>query len=451
MIVRTRLLLLGAAAPVTALVVAAIVAGLVLERRVRAEVDQHLTAQAAVESVGLFDAPGEEVHLHAHVSPLAADLDDLIPDGAVYDAAGRQLMATHRDARVPAALPWDGADGAVVIRTVDRGRGAMRELVAAVRSPSGKRYTLYLGVPMRRIDRPMRAYWLAAGGATTAVAIALIALQLLVAARLARRITALSAYLPRLREGQAEPPPPVDRAGDEVAALRDGLYAAARTLETQRAHEARWLAAAAHDLRTPLGVIRTTVDLALRRDRSVDELRAALTQIGEDVERLRALAGALLEARREPRRHAPLDLSALATACVGEFAPAAEAAGVTLRVTGGAAPLIGDALGLRRALDNLVHNAIAHAPAGTTIEVVVESPPARRRLRVRDLGPGIPAEAREVVFHPFHRGPGSAGAGLGLAIVRQVAGEHGGEAYVTARTPGAEVVIDLPVAAPDPP
>lgn len=447
MTVRRRLLLFGAALPALALVLVAVIAGAILDHRLRAEIDQHLLAQAAVESVGLFDGPDGHPHLHAHASPLAADLRDLVPDGAIYNATGARVTVTRADARVPARLTTDRALDQVVIADGDRGQGPVRELVAAVASPGGERFTLYLAVPRTRVVRTMRGYWLGAALAVLGVGGVFTAVQLVAARRLSRRIGALGAYLPRLREGQAEPAPPADPSGDELAALRDGLYHAATQLEERRAHEARWLAAAAHDLRTPLGVMRTTIDLALRRPREPDELRAALAQVGAEVERLRELTDSLLADGAGARAHVAVALEAVVAAAVAAIGPAAEAAGVTVVSRLTSASVDGDPVALRRAVDNLLHNALAHAPRGTAVEVTIAVDDAVRRLTVRDRGAGIAPARREEVFHPGVRGPGSRGSGLGLAIVRQIATEHGGAVWVGDASPGAELCVELPAPA----
>jgi hypothetical protein len=334
--VRRRLVLFGAVLPVAALLLVATIAGLLLAARLRREIDQHLTAQAAVESVGLFDGPDGRPHLHAHASPLAADLRDLIPDGAIYDDTGALVTVTRPEARVPARLQSTTAIGAMTLADADRGDGPVRELIAAIASPSGARFTLYLAVPRSRVGRTMAGYWTGAGLAVVGVGGLLLAVQLLAARRLSRRIAGLAAYLPRLREGQAEPPPPPDRSGDELAALRDGLYAAAVALEAQRAHEQTWLATAAHDLRTPLGVMRTTLDLALRRPRDAGELRAALVEVGAEVDRLRALADSLLAAGQRDRRRAPVELAAVARAALGAVTAAGRGPGRGARRVAGA-------------------------------------------------------------------------------------------------------------------
>jgi signal transduction histidine kinase len=108
-----------------------------------------------------------------------------------------------------------------------------------------------------------------------------------------------------------------------------------------------------------------------------------------------------------------------------------------------------DAHGIRQAIDNLLSNAIRFGPAGRPVVVSVERADGVVRIAVKDEGPGIREAERERIFQPFERGEKrGAGAGLGLAIVREVARGHGGRAYVAAGAPGAEVIIELPV---DPP
>lgn len=451
MTVRARLLALGAVLPVAALIALAAVAGLLLSRRLHDEIDESLLAQAAVESVGLFDGPDGEPHLHAYRSPLAADLRGIVGVAAIYEESGRLLVQASGTEALPATLRHAGRLGAVSLRTAPpRGEApARRELVTAVRSPAGSRYTLYVAASLDRLQTTMRRYWTAAGLAVGGIGLLLLGAQLLLAARLARRVVALHAYLPRLREGQSEPPPPPDASGDELAALRDGLYDAARELERVRAERERDLAHAAHELRTPLGVIRTTVDLALRKPRGEAELREALAEVRGESVRLTALADALLAQRRAPHQREDLDLAELVETAVRAIAPLADEAGVELcshlpqRPDGApAAPLTGDAVALRRVVDNLLHNAITHSPRRGRVDVDLQRDGAVLRLAVRDQGPGIAAAELERVFQPFVRGPESRGAGLGLSIVRQIAVEHGGAAWAEPG-PGGRLFVEL--------
>ena len=196
--------------------------------------------------------------------------------------------------------------------------------------------------------------------------------------------------------------------------------------------------------------MRTTVDLALRKERTAGELAEALRETRTEIDRLTALAGTLLE-RAElthgPLERAPVDVRALVEEALGAARGVASERGVTLRVEGPAhLPADLHALSLRRALDNLLSNALRFAPGGSEVVVQLSSPPGRLVLEVRDQGIGIPPQEREAVFEPFHRLDHSGtGTGLGLSLVREVAQRHGGRAYVAdGPGPGARLVLELP-------
>ena len=132
----------------------------------------------------------------------------------------------------------------------------------------------------------------------------------------------------------------------------------------------------------------------------------------------------------------PVDLRQLAEEVVGSMAHLALAAGRTIALTGAdhAVVVIGNGTAITDALRNLIENALAHTPRGT--EVVVEVDPTGV-ISVQDSGPGIPAEDRQRIFERFWRGKGvrTAGAGLGLAIVMEIARAHGASITVSDRVP----------------
>jgi signal transduction histidine kinase len=192
--------------------------------------------------------------------------------------------------------------------------------------------------------------------------------------------------------------------------------------------------------------MRTSLDLALRRERPVAELLAALRDTRDEVDRLGALATKLLDVAslaHEDPPHEAHDVSAIVREAV--TAAAAEAARRGLHVQLEAATDVVahvHAEAVRRALDNLLSNALKYAQY--EIAVSLEASAQQLVLRVRDDGPGIPEAERELVFEPFHRVRGGApGTGLGLAIVREVASAHGGMARVVPTAQGAELMLTL--------
>ncbi|WP_137172607.1 HAMP domain-containing sensor histidine kinase [Massilia sp. HP4] len=233
----------------------------------------------------------------------------------------------------------------------------------------------------------------------------------------------------RLSEAQvpAEIAPLVRAVNDALGRLDEGY-------ERQR----RFIASAAHELRTPIAILRVKVDAA-------DD--PAMRRLGSDVERLANLAEQMLDLQRlDAARHDDeVDLAALARRVAGELAPLLIAAERTIEVMVEHAQAIqGDAGALERVLTNLVQNAIGHG--GRHVIVRVQG----AAFEVEDDGPGIPPEERERVFEPFHRlRPRSAGSGLGLHLVQQVVERHGGRVALLGAPGGGTLArVELRAARP---
>jgi signal transduction histidine kinase len=235
---------------------------------------------------------------------------------------------------------------------------------------------------------------------------------------------------------------------DEVAALATSFNESAARIEQLVRTNQMLLANCSHELRTPLTRMRLAAERLAAGDAGAN---AELTRnIGE----LDALIGELLlssrlDAAKRPDRIEPLDLLALA---------AEEAAHFDLEVTGQPVMLRGDPLLLRRLVRNLLENARLHAGGASELRVV-SGERGGAQLIVEDSGPGIAAEDRERVFEPFfrrseppansaisHPAPTqTTGAGLGLAIVRQIARVHGGDVqYAPREGGGSRFTVDLP-------
>jgi signal transduction histidine kinase len=270
---------------------------------------------------------------------------------------------------------------------------------------------------------------------------------------IASRVQALAGHMARLREGNfADAPPPDDHA-DELSDLRASVADTTEKLAAAYDSRDRLVADAAHELRTPLAAMRTTIDVTLRRPRSGEELSHTLDELRQEVIRLGELATKLLDlARLRASRveQQPGDLRRVIDEAVERYQRVAEERTVTIAVEAPAeAPALVAVDALRQALENLLSNALRYAPEGSRVEVVLEPLTGAERgwrIVVRDQGLGIPPEQREVIFEPFHRlDHREPGAGLGLAIVRDIVRQHGGRVYVSpAPASGAELVVELP-------
>lgn len=225
-----------------------------------------------------------------------------------------------------------------------------------------------------------------------------------------------------------------------VRAINQALDRLERGFRLQR----DFTADVAHELRTPLSVLRLRVD-ALADRRAAEALQSDLEVMKRVVDQLLALAE--LEAA-PPESAAAADLTLAAERVVRHLAPAAIARRRELALTGATETILvkAPAGAVFQALRNLVENALTHAPEGTVVEVRLERGGA---AHVIDRGPGVPESERELIFERFWRRDRQrgSGAGLGLAIVARIAAAHGGDVEVTeASGGGAEFVLRLPPA-----
>ena len=229
----------------------------------------------------------------------------------------------------------------------------------------------------------------------------------------------------------------------EILPLVGAVNGAFDRIEATFRAQKEFLENAAHELRTPLSVLRARVetleDAAMRRELETDiaVLSRLVTQLLRAAE-IEGLAG---------HDQGPVDLERVAATVASYLVPAASRAGRTIRVSAaGPARVTGSAETIGQAINNLVENALSHTPPGSAVEVEVRGG-AHPQVRVRDHGPGVAPDERELVFQRFwrrDRRQGS-GAGLGLAMVRRAMDLHGGSAHVEAAPGGGALfVLDFP-------
>ncbi|MER7171375.1 sensor histidine kinase [Streptomyces mesophilus] len=237
---------------------------------------------------------------------------------------------------------------------------------------------------------------------------------------------------------------------DEVKELADTFDTMVERLDRSFDGQRRFVANASHELRTPLTLGRALVEVAMHRrtaSEDVKQLGENLLEINSRHERL--ISGLLLLADSENAitdRH-PVDLADVAVHVVAQVTDQARAAGVAVRATTDEAPTAGDALLLERLVHNLVENAVRHnAAADGWVEITTGTrTDGRAEVRVANSGPVVPPYEIPRLFEPFRRlgaerVASAKGAGLGLSIVRSIAGAHDGEVRAEARAEGGLVM-----------
>ncbi|QQX84926.1 sensor histidine kinase N-terminal domain-containing protein [Cupriavidus necator] len=260
---------------------------------------------------------------------------------------------------------------------------------------------------------------------------------------LSRGLAPLTAIQQRIRARNPGDTSPIDeRAAPQeitplVGSFNDLLARLDQSVQTQK----RFIADAAHQMKTPLAGLRMQAELA-QREQSPEELRRSLAQIAGSSERTAHLVTQLLSLARMENLAgtggmAALDLAALAREVVKDWLPQAWARDIDLGLDADDHPVMvqGNRLMLTEMLNNLLDNAIRYTPRGghATVRVSADAFEPFAYLDVEDTGPGIAPAERERVMERFYRvlGTNTEGSGLGLAIVREIVQQHGGDVQIS--------------------
>ncbi|GIX30190.1 MAG: two-component sensor histidine kinase [Porticoccaceae bacterium] len=358
---------------------------------------------------------------------------------AVRDAEGRLVYASADPPRPGHPLPRVAAVGpdglAAWADAATHWRGA-RLVVEVDGRPHEVLAALDIGIHHRFLDafRPTLAALLSATAALALVASWLgVRRGLLPLTRLSAAMARVSGERFDVRLDPLALPP-------ELAPLARTFNDMVARLGADFASLTRFGADLAHELRTPLAALITQTQVALARERDPTAYRELLFAQLEELERLARLVGDLLWLARCERglvrpRRAPLALDREAAAVVELHQALAEERGLHLALVATPVVVAVDRDLVRRALVNLLDNALRHARAGTTVQVEVARLPAGVSLAVTNQGADIPPEHLSRLFDPFYRADEArdrdeGGAGLGLAIVQAVARAHGGRVEV---------------------
>ncbi len=241
------------------------------------------------------------------------------------------------------------------------------------------------------------------------------------------------------------------RRQDEFGKLARSFNLMAERIETLLTAERRLLQDVSHELRSPLARLEFAVELA----RTSPDRNKALDRIKKETERLSTLVSELLQVTRaendpQSRNICAIALRDLIEDVIGDTTVESEARGVSLHLDATASlELRGDRELLRRAVENVLRNAIRFAPEKSTVDVTLRSQADNAVIAVRDYGPGVPEDSLANLFKPFFRveadrNRDSGGVGLGLSIAQRAVAIHQGQIHARNAHPGLLVEIELP-------
>jgi signal transduction histidine kinase len=254
------------------------------------------------------------------------------------------------------------------------------------------------------------------------------------------------------------PPESLDTV--ELAPLTQAMTAMLANLQGAFTSQREFLADAAHELKTPVAILKSTLQSLLQRPRSTDEYRAGVEAALEDTSRLEKLVHSMLRLARAEQWAAgnlrrdleEIDLTSTCELCIAYLRPLAEARGLNIHLCPDGAPkLRADAEDLELVWRNLLENAIQYSPAQSTVTMTISQAGTFAEVAVQDQGPGIPKTDLARVFDRFHRADSSrarssGGYGLGLAISKAIIEAYGGT--ITAKSDigsGTTMTVRLPL------
>ena len=386
---------------------------------------------------------------------LPALLQDLAhqPDLAVRVRGPDGHLWFDSSPRLPRELPAYPGLGSLEIEGID-----YRVFNPLPDSPNAPRLTLLLDITHHQhfLQRMQRLIWMTVGLSALATAI-LGAWAARSGLRPLRRMSAIAASVSadslNARLPQAQMPA-------ELAELASAFNAMLERLDDSFQRLSAFSADIAHELRTPLSNLLTHTQVTLTRPRDLEEYREALHSNLEELQWMAQLVNDMLYLAKAdhglltPRRE-PLELATEVDALLEFFTLLAEDSQIELTREGNG-QIAGDRSMLRRALSNLLDNALRYTPPGGAIKVLIAASVANVRISIENTGAGIPAEQVPRLFDRFYRADparregSSEHAGLGLAITQSIIRAHGGQIRCESQAGWTRFVIELPEKPPSP-
>jgi signal transduction histidine kinase len=445
MTIRVRLTIYWAALLSLILLIAGVAAFLLFQRQQWSRLDGALIEEAdtAAETIAQEGAGS------AAQTVLTLSLErDLGPARRVWIAEGNRVIADagSRSADLP-EMPQPPARG-----ILDGRRRVFRYAVTPF-TLDGRRFNLADGVDataVRESIARLRATLLLVLPILLAVSVSI---GYWLAGRALAPVNRLAAGLAEIEPRDLSRRLPAAPIEDEIARLTRAINALLERVERSSNAERRFAADAAHELRTPLAVLRSGIEVALGRDRAAAEYAEALRAALREAVALCAMADELLTLTRLDQEatleRKPVDLRALTAEVVEAIEPLAQSKHLALStdLDGSGFTVDGNPNHLRRVLINLLDNALKFTPENGEVAIALENGGGWATLRIADSGPGIAEADLPFVFDRFFRGwsRAASGIGLGLSLCREIVRLHGGDIAAANRSGGgAQFVVTLP-------
>ncbi len=413
----------------------------VLDRYQERELDQALLVVARAEAE---EAPLNHFSFSPGPGPAANDVGPLEKYGVMFDDQGAPLSATAPfDAAAPRLETLDSAlETPFDFTFADR---RYRGVVVGI--PGYPQRRLLLAASRNDLDGDSRFVRKAMGIAFAASVAWLFAAIGWIIRRNMREHRRIAETLRRIATGDTRARVAGEVSDLELRRVGSDVDEIAERLGHLVRNQRRFIAHAAHELRSPLAALHGELQSVLRKERTVEDYKKSLTFSLRASTRLKHLADELLElakAEEAAEQAEPVSLGEVLSDVVESLAPLASEKDVRIVHHANELLVMARPRDLERVVRNLLDNAIRYSPRGGEVRIRVAVDEAVA-VHVDDDGPGVPLEERERIFEPFHRSPEARtearGAGLGLAIARELAQQHGGDLHMGARP--SEFVLQL--------
>jgi heavy metal sensor kinase len=369
----------------------------------------------------------------------------------------RRMIAESPALDQPDRLPANGA-----LAEFHQGTRYVRILAYPI-VVRGKRYSVQTGIALNKSMALLVAFRTSLMLLTPAVILLAALGGHLMSRKALQPVAALAAQARRINDRNLDTRLPVPNTADEISDLSRTLNQMLERIDKAFASVRAFTGNASHELRTPISLMRTEIDIALYRPRDAEEYRETLVRLNEEAVRMTNLVENLLSLARadggaEAMSLAPIDVRTLFQGIERAWSAPMQRKLLEfhVQVPGEDIALLGDANGLQRLLSILVENATKYTPPGGSIVLSATCIDARVVLAVRDTGIGISSEDMPRIFDRFYRAahtgdPAQRGSGLGLALARWVAERHGTQLLVESQPRhGSCFSFSLERAAPSP-